>query len=43
MVKICTLASTYDIPVIAHGHSVPANTHLTMATRSCSPRWLSIS
>jgi L-alanine-DL-glutamate epimerase-like enolase superfamily enzyme len=31
MVKICTLASTYDIPVIAHGHSVPANTHLTMA------------
>ena len=32
MVKICTLASTYDIPVIAHGHSVPANTHLTMAT-----------
>jgi L-alanine-DL-glutamate epimerase-like enolase superfamily enzyme len=32
MVKICTLASTYDIPVIAHGHSVPANTHLTLAT-----------
>jgi L-alanine-DL-glutamate epimerase-like enolase superfamily enzyme len=31
MVKICTLASTYDIPVIAHGHSVPANAHLTMA------------
>ena len=31
MVKICTLASTYDIPVIAHGHSVPANTHLTLA------------
>jgi L-alanine-DL-glutamate epimerase-like enolase superfamily enzyme len=31
MVKICTLASTYDIPVIAHGHSVPANTHLTVA------------
>jgi L-alanine-DL-glutamate epimerase-like enolase superfamily enzyme len=29
MVKICTLASTYDIPVIAHGHSVPANAHLT--------------
>ena len=31
MVKICTLASTYDIPVIAHGHSVPANVHLTLA------------
>lgn len=31
MVKICTLASTYDVPVIAHGHSVPANTHLTLA------------
>ena len=31
MVKICTLASTYDIPVIAHGHSVPANTHLTVS------------
>ena len=29
MVKICTLASTYDIPVIAHGHSVPGNVHLT--------------
>ena len=31
MLKIYTLASTYDIPVIAHGHSVPANSHLTMA------------
>jgi L-rhamnonate dehydratase len=31
MVKICTLASTYDIPVIAHGHSVPSNVHLTLA------------
>ena len=31
MVKICNLASTYDIPVIAHGHSVPANVHLTLA------------
>ena len=31
MVKICTLASSYDIPVIAQGHSVPANAHLTMA------------
>lgn len=32
MVKICTLASTYDIPVIAHGHSVPANAQLLAAT-----------
>ncbi len=31
MVKICTLASLRDIPVIAHGHSVPANSHLTAA------------
>ena len=31
MVKICTLASTYDIPVIAHGHSVPSNAHLTLS------------
>jgi L-alanine-DL-glutamate epimerase-like enolase superfamily enzyme len=31
MVKIYHLASTYDIPVIAHGHSVPANAHLTLA------------
>jgi L-alanine-DL-glutamate epimerase-like enolase superfamily enzyme len=31
MVKICNVASTYDIPVIPHGHSVPANAQLTMA------------
>lgn len=31
MVKIATLASTYDIPVIAHGHSVPSNVHLTLS------------
>lgn len=28
VVKICTLASTYDLPVIPHGHSVPATAHL---------------
>jgi L-alanine-DL-glutamate epimerase-like enolase superfamily enzyme len=27
-VKICALASTYDLPVIPHGHSVPATCHL---------------
>jgi len=27
-IKICTLASTYDLPVIPHGHSVPATAHL---------------
>lgn len=26
--KICALASAYDIPVIPHGHSVPATVHL---------------
>lgn len=26
--KICTLASVYDLPVIPHGHSVPATVHL---------------
>lgn len=29
--KICTLASTYDIPVVPHGHSVPATCHLIAA------------
>jgi L-rhamnonate dehydratase len=28
MLKICALASTYDVPVIPHGHSVPATVHL---------------
>lgn len=38
MVKIFTLASAYDIPVIPHGHSVPANAHLALATTvSASP------
>jgi L-rhamnonate dehydratase len=31
MLKICALASTYDIPVIPHGHSVPATVHLIAA------------
>ncbi len=31
MVKICALASTYGIPVIPHGHSVPANVQLSAA------------
>ena len=31
MLKICALASTYDIPVIPHGHSVPATIHLVAA------------
>jgi len=29
--KICTLASAYDIPVIPHGHSVPATVNLIAA------------
>lgn len=31
MVKICALASAYDIPVIPHGHSVPVTAHLLAA------------
>ena len=31
MLKICALASVYDLPVIPHGHSVPANVHLSAA------------
>ena len=31
LVKIAAIASTYDIPVIPHGHSVPANVHLSAA------------
>ena len=31
VLKICTLASTYDLPVIPHGHSVPATIHLIAA------------
>jgi L-rhamnonate dehydratase len=28
LLKICAIASTYDLPVIPHGHSVPATAHL---------------
>ena len=31
MLKICALASTYGIPVVPHGHSVPATIHLVAA------------
>jgi L-alanine-DL-glutamate epimerase-like enolase superfamily enzyme len=30
-IKICALASAYDLPVIPHGHSVPATVHLLAA------------
>ncbi len=28
LVKICAIASTYDLPVVPHGHSTPATAHL---------------
>ncbi len=31
IVKICTIASTYDLPVVPHGHSVPATAHVIAA------------
>lgn len=31
MVKICNLCNAYDIPIIPHGHSVPANVQLSAA------------
>lgn len=31
MLKIATLASVYDVQLIPHGHSVPANAHLSFA------------
>src|SRR5581483_11954146 len=31
LLKICALASAYDLPVIPHGASVPIATHLTFA------------
>ncbi|CAA9547814.1 MAG: putative mandelate racemase/muconate lactonizing enzyme [uncultured Thermomicrobiales bacterium] len=31
LVKICAVASTYNLPVIPHGHSVPANIQLSAA------------
>jgi L-alanine-DL-glutamate epimerase-like enolase superfamily enzyme len=29
--KICALASTYDLPVVPHGHSTPATAHLILS------------
>lgn len=31
MQKICTLCSAYDVPIVPHGHSVPANVQLSFA------------
>ncbi len=31
LVKICSLASTFDLPVIPHGHSAQATAHLIAA------------
>jgi L-rhamnonate dehydratase len=31
IVKICTIASTYDLPVVPHGHSVPATAQVIAA------------
>jgi L-rhamnonate dehydratase len=31
MLKICAIASTYDLPVIPHGHSTPASANLIAA------------
>jgi L-rhamnonate dehydratase len=31
MLKICALCSAYDIPIVPHGHSVPANVQLSAA------------
>ena len=28
LLKICAIASTYDLPVVPHGHSTPATAHL---------------
>jgi L-alanine-DL-glutamate epimerase-like enolase superfamily enzyme len=36
MVKICALGSAYDVPIIPHGHSVPANLHLAAALPTTS-------
>lgn len=31
MMKICALASAFDVPIIPHGHSTPASAHLIAA------------
>jgi L-alanine-DL-glutamate epimerase-like enolase superfamily enzyme len=33
MLKILALASTYDLPVIPHGHSTPASAHVIASQR----------
>lgn len=38
--KICALASAYDLPVIPHGHSVPATVHLLAAWPVTTCPWL---
>ena len=41
MLKIC-FASTYDLPVIPHGHSTPASAHLiaSQPTATSAPEYL---
>ena len=31
MLKICAIASAYDLPVVPHGHSTPASIHVIAA------------
>ena len=38
--KIITLGSVYDIPVIPHGHSTPANAHLSAASPLLNVPWI---
>ncbi|MBA3378726.1 MAG: mandelate racemase/muconate lactonizing protein [Chloroflexia bacterium] len=38
--KIITLGSVYDIPVIPHGHSTPANAHLSAAAPILNVPWI---
>jgi L-alanine-DL-glutamate epimerase-like enolase superfamily enzyme len=38
--KIITLGSAYDIPVIPHGHSTPANAHLSAASPVTTVPWI---
>ena len=40
VVKICALASTYDLPVVPHGDSVPATVHLMASQPENVCPWL---
>lgn len=40
VMKICALASAYDLPVIPHGHSTPASVHLIAAWPVVTCPWL---